>query len=82
MGAWLVGRKFGSHSTSRKIAGTIRGAMPPKSYITSEDRKTLTELQKEKSITILPADKGKATFVVDARECGDRVKGLLYVEKI
>ena len=82
MGAWLVGREFGSHSTSRKIAGTIRGTKPPKSNMTTEDRKTLTELQKEKSITILPADKGKATFVVDAKERGDKVKGLLCVEKI
>ncbi len=60
-----------------EITGTLRGVKLPKSNVTSEERKALGELQKEKSITILPADKGKATVVMDSSEYEQKVKDML-----
>ncbi|XP_072043325.1 uncharacterized protein [Amphiura filiformis] len=64
-----------------EIAGTLRSAKPPSSNLTRDERNALRNLQKEKSILILPADKGKATVVVDTDDYESRVNHLLQDEK-
>ena len=43
----------------------IKNAPPPKSNISKESRKALSDLAKDDSITILPADKGRSVVVLD-----------------
>ena len=50
------------------VTGVLKSAKVPKQNITREERTALKGLQKEKSITILPADKGKATVIMETRE--------------
>ena len=51
-----------------EMAGLLRNVKPPKPNITKDERKAIQELKKEESILILPADKGKATVIIDASE--------------
>jgi len=64
-----------------EIAGAIKGSKPPKSNISKEEQKALKDLKKNNGITILPADKGKATVVMDSVEYDDKIKVLLSDEK-
>ena len=60
-----------------EIAGTLKNAKPPKSNLDKGERRALKSLQKEKSILILPADKGKATVVVNTNNYEEKVNNLL-----
>ncbi|XP_072025296.1 uncharacterized protein [Amphiura filiformis] len=42
-----------------EMAGAMRSSKPPKSNITREERRAINELKNEKSVLVLPADKGK-----------------------
>ena len=48
------------------MAGILRSAKTTKSNITKEER--ISELKKENTIIVLPADKGKATVVIQKEE--------------
>ena len=50
------------------IAGVLKSTKAPKQNLTRQERTALKGLQKEKSITILPADKGKATVIMETKE--------------
>ena len=62
------------------ITGVLKSAKVPKQNITRQERTALKGLQKEKSITILPADKGKATFIMETREYQEKMKEMLNDE--
>ena len=62
------------------ITGVLKSAKVPKQNITRQERTALKGLQKEKSITILPADKGKATVIMETREYQDKMKEMLNDE--
>ena len=47
------------------IIGVLNKAIVPRSNITPEEIKAMKDLQKDDSIIILPADKGKATVILD-----------------
>jgi hypothetical protein len=64
-----------------EVTGLLNTARPPKSNITKGQRKAVKTLQKEKSIYILPADKGKATVVVDKEEYDKKVLDMLSDER-
>ena len=49
----------------------------PKSNITKGERAALFDLKKDKTITILPADKGRATVILDTEEYKTKMKALL-----
>ena len=56
------------------IAGVLKSSGPPEPYQPAQGRKVLNELQKEKSIIMLRADKGKATIIIETEEYPDRKK--------
>ena len=64
-----------------EMAGILRSAKAPKSNITKEERQAISELKKEDSIIILPADKGKATVVMQSEEYEQKLTDMLSDEK-
>ena len=48
-----------------KIVGAIKTAKMPKSNLTKDQSQAVKDLSKEKSILVLPADKGRCTVVMD-----------------
>ncbi|XP_072037290.1 uncharacterized protein [Amphiura filiformis] len=60
-----------------KVASTLRSSKPPKSNVSNQERKAINVLKKEDSIVILPADKGKATVVLDKQEYNEKVDSML-----
>ena len=49
-----------------EVAGILKSAkLPPPPNITTDERKALETLKKEKDVMFLPADKGKATVIID-----------------
>ena len=60
-----------------RVTWVLKSAKPPKSNITKEERDALSELRKDNKITILPADKGRATVVLDADKYDQKVSALL-----
>ena len=53
--------------TVRRAVNTIlQQAEPPKPNITKEQQDALKSLKQDKSIMVLPADKGRASVVLDA----------------
>ena len=63
-----------------EMAGILRSAKAPKSNITKEERQVISDLKKEDSI-ILPADKGKATVVMQSEEYEQKLTDMLSDEK-
>ena len=55
----------------------IKNAPPPKSNISKQNRKALSDLAKDDSITILPADKGRSVVVLDKTEYIRKAQTLL-----
>ena len=55
----------------------IRKAKVPPSNITKGERKALFDLKKDKTITILPADKGRATVVLNTKDYESKMNDLL-----
>ena len=54
---------------------------PPRNNITGEEDKALRDLAKDKSVTILPADKGRAVVVMNTNDYIDKINNLLNDEK-
>ena len=63
-----------------RVTWVLKLAKPPKSNITKEERDALSELRKDNKITILPADKGRATVVLDADKYDQKVSANTYVK--
>ena len=59
------------------IDGCIKSAKIPKSSLNKDQRQALKDLTKEKSILVLPADKGKCTIVMDTDDYETKVKTML-----
>ncbi len=57
-----------------EVASTIKSAKIPSSNLSRNELKALKKLKKEDSIVILPADKGRATVVMDKEKYEDQVK--------
>ena len=60
-----------------RVTGALKSAKPPRSNITKAERSALFELKKDQNITILPADKGRATVILDATTYDDKINALL-----
>ncbi|XP_072039813.1 uncharacterized protein [Amphiura filiformis] len=60
-----------------EVVGAIKSTKVPKSNITKDERIAIKELQKEKSIQILGADKGRATVILDTTEYDEKLENLL-----
>ena len=59
------------------MIGALCSAKPPRSNVSKGERQAIDELKKLKDIVILPADKGKATVVLDKEEYMSKVKLML-----
>ena len=64
-----------------EVVGALKSTNNAKSNITKEERQALKQLQKEESILILPADKGRATVVLDKQEYKEKVNIMLSDQK-
>ena len=79
-----VGRANASESVTAKARMNVIGAisrarLPPKN-ITSQEAQALRDLAKDENILVLPADKGKATVVMDRADYDAKVGYMLYDE--
>ena len=73
---WCVSNEK-KDSLRAEICGILKSAKRPNNNLTQNERHALKELQKEKSITILPADKGRATVILKSQEYQDKMNGML-----
>ena len=64
-----------------KIASVLKSSKPPESNITINERKAIKELKKKDDIIILPADKGKATCILDRKTYEEKVNSMLADKK-
>ncbi|XP_072050005.1 uncharacterized protein [Amphiura filiformis] len=55
----------------------LKQSKPPPSNISKEERVALRELKEDKDITILPADKGRATVILNKTDYQDKANDLL-----
>ena len=60
-----------------KVIGVLGGAKPPPSNVTLDERLALKELRQDENIMILPADKGRATVLLDTSEYENKMSVLL-----
>ena len=60
-----------------EIVGAIKSSKVPKSNISKAVKTALRSLKQEDSITILPADKGRAKLVMDKTEYKEKVNIVL-----
>jgi len=54
---------------------------PPRKNISREEEKALEDLAKDKSVTILPANKGRAVVVMNTNDYTEKVNNLLNNDK-
>ena len=66
-----------SHTVRRNINSFIQKAKPPEPNITREMKQALKGLKEDKNIMILPADKGRASVVLDKNTYDDKLKTLI-----
>ena len=60
-----------------KVIGLLGKARPPPTNITPSERRALTGLRNDTSIVILPADKGRATVVLNTQDYEQKMKDML-----
>ena len=51
-----------------KVSLTIQNSKPPKDNLSKDERKALKELQSDKSIVILLADKGRSNVILNRED--------------
>ncbi|XP_071442881.1 uncharacterized protein [Hetaerina americana] len=61
-----------------EISMALKRAVPPKSNISGEERRALNTLRKNSAITVLPADKGNATVLLNAEDYHRKIQELLH----
>jgi hypothetical protein len=59
------------------VVRLLKNTKPPTSNITKGERTALDSLKKDKTITILPADKGRATVIMDKSTYSEKMDALL-----
>ena len=64
-----------------KVASILKSSKPPENNVTKGERRAINSLKKEKGIIILPADKGKATCVLDVSTYEEKVSSMLADKK-
>ena len=64
-----------------KIASVLKSSKPPKTNVTKAEREAISVLKKEADIVILPADKGKATCILDRENYEEKVNAMLSDKK-
>lgn len=59
------------------VAGILKKAKLPRSNVTKEEMKAVDALKKDQTITILPADKGRTTVVMDRESYQTQMENML-----
>ena len=62
-----------SDTIRAKVSLTLQNCKPTKDNLSKNERKALNELQSDKSIVILPADKGRSTAILNREDYLERV---------
>ncbi|XP_071449226.1 uncharacterized protein [Hetaerina americana] len=60
-----------------EVSMVLKRAVVPKPNITKGERRALISLRKNPDVTILPADKGNATVLLNTDECHQKIQKLL-----
>ena len=68
-------------SVRTQMISLLRSAKPPPSNLTPEDLKAISTLKKDQDLMILPADKGRATVLLDREEYDQQIVDMLSDEK-
>ncbi|XP_072046801.1 uncharacterized protein [Amphiura filiformis] len=66
-----------SEELRQRISSTLRNSKQPPSNLTKEERAALNDLEKDKSIIIVPADKGKCVCVLNETDYRSKCSELL-----
>ena len=64
-----------------EVSGILKNAKPPPSNLTKGERQALRELSKDEQTMIFPADKGKATVIMNKDVYESKVSGMLWDEQ-
>ena len=67
--------------TRTRVAGVLSRARPPASNLPPAARKALSSLRKLDDVLVLPADKGRATVVLDRKQYDEKVYQMLSDEE-
>lgn len=59
------------------VAGILKSTKVPCSNVTKEERRAINTLKKDNTITIIPADKGRTTVVMDTKNYEKQMETLL-----
>ena len=65
-----------------RVVNIVKNSKPPRSNISKPERSAIESLKKDKSIQILPADKGSATVVIDNSDYESKALTLLQDENV
>ena len=68
-------------SVRRRVISVLSRAKPPPSNLSPEFQGALRSLRKKDDLLILPADKGRATVVLDKGDYDRKINGMLSDEK-
>lgn len=60
-----------------KVVGAIAKARPPPVNLLPEEQRAIKSLQEDDRILVLPADKGRATMVMDKAQYDEKMSSLL-----
>lgn len=69
--------KAAANSVRNNIVGVLRKARPPGTNLTKAERNALSELRKDDTVVILPADKGKGTVILDRSDYDSKMLDIL-----
>ena len=64
-----------------EVLGTLRSAKCPQSNLTVQEQQAVSDLKSNPMVMVLPADKGRATVVLDKAEYEEKVLHMLSDEK-
>ncbi len=62
---------------NHKVFGILNKARPPPSNLKPDELKAIKELRNDNSVMILPADKGRATVLLDKSQYDLKVRTML-----
>ena len=66
-----------AHALRLGISSALRDARPPRPNLSFRQRQVIRNLKKDTSIVILPADKGRATVVMNKEDCVNKMQRVL-----
>ena len=64
-----------------EVVGVLRNAKAPKSNVSKDERSAINKLSKDKTILVMPADKGRSTVIIGVDDYEKKVQDLLNDDK-